>query len=95
MDEPTSSLDAMTKEQIQQLILRYQKKLGMTLLFVTHDIGEAVFLGEKIVLLEDGGTAIEVDNPYFSKEHARKQTGFYEKCIEIRTLLERNGYEMD
>ena len=46
MDEPTSSLDAMTKEQIQQLILAQQQKLKTTLLFVSHDIEEAVFLGE-------------------------------------------------
>ena len=56
MDEPTSSLDAMTKEQIQQLILTQQQKLKTTLLFVSHDIEEAVLLGEEILILHKDGT---------------------------------------
>lgn len=87
MDEPTSSLDAMTKEHIQQLILAQQQKLKTTLLFVSHDIEEAVFLGEVILILNKNGTIQEVENPYFAQKDAKEQLGFYEACIEIRKLM--------
>ena len=89
MDEPTSSLDAMTKEQIQQLILTQQQKLKTTLLFVSHDIEEAVLLGEEILILHKDGTIQEIDNPYFAQKNAKEQLGFYETCIEIRKLMNR------
>jgi len=87
MDEPTSSLDSMTKEHIQQLILAQQQKLKTTLLFVTHDIEEAVFLGEIILILNKNGTIQEVKNPYFAQKNAKDQLGFYEACIEIRKSM--------
>ena len=89
MDEPTSSLDAMTKEQIQQLILTQQQKLKTTLLFVSHDIEEAVLLGEEILILHKDGTIQEIDNPYFTQKNAKEQLGFYETCIGIRKLMNR------
>ncbi|WP_338450598.1 ABC transporter ATP-binding protein [Niallia oryzisoli] len=87
MDEPTSSLDAMTKEHIQQLILAQQQKLKTTFLFVSHDIEEAVFLGEVILILNKNGTVQEVKNLYFAQKDAKEQLGFYEACIEIRKLM--------
>jgi len=87
MDEPTSSLDAMTKEQIQQLILKYQQKLKATMLFITHDIEEAVYLGKHMLLLKPEGTFHVIENPFFSVPRAREQLGYYEQCIEIRKLL--------
>jgi ABC-type nitrate/sulfonate/bicarbonate transport system ATPase subunit len=87
MDEPTSSLDATTKEHIQQLILAQQQKLKTTLLFVSHDIEEAVFLGEIILILNKNGSIQEVKNPYFAQKNAKEQLGFYEACIEIRKLM--------
>jgi ABC-type nitrate/sulfonate/bicarbonate transport system ATPase subunit len=87
MDEPTSSLDAMTKEIIQQLILKYQQKLKATLLFITHDIEEAVLLGEKIIIINSDATLTMLDNLFFAMENAKEQLGFYEKCIEIRKLM--------
>ena len=89
MDEPTSSLDAMTKEQIQQLILTQQQKLKTTLLFVSHDIEEAVLLGEEILILHKDGTIQEIENPYFAQKNAKEQLGFYETCIGIRKLMNR------
>jgi NitT/TauT family transport system ATP-binding protein len=87
MDEPTSSLDAMTKENIQQLILKYQQRLNATLLFITHDIEEAVLLGDKILLLNADGSLEELDNPFFAINNAKDQLGFYEICIQIRKLM--------
>lgn len=87
MDEPTSALDAMTKEQIQHLILTQQQKLKTTLLFVSHDIEEAVFLGEVVLILNKNGSIQQIENPYFAQKNAKEQLGFYEACIEIRKLM--------
>ena len=88
MDEPTSALDAMTKEYIQHLILAQQQRLQTTLLFVSHDIEEAVFLGEVVLILNKNGMIQEIENPYFAQKNAKEQLGFYERCIEIRKLMD-------
>ena len=87
MDEPTSSLDAMTKEQIQQLIFKYQQKLKATMLFITHDIEEAVYLGKHILLLMPGGSYRVIENTFYSMPKAKEQLGYYEQCIKIRKML--------
>lgn len=87
MDEPTSALDAMTKEELQGLILRQQQKRGATLLFVTHDIEEAVMLGQYILLLREDGTISQLDNPCYSMNNPREELGFYDECIRVRKLL--------
>lgn len=51
MDEPFSALDAQTREQMQELLLMLRVKAGMTVLFVTHDVDEAVFLSDRVVAL--------------------------------------------
>lgn len=51
MDEPFGALDAQTRSEMQQLILRIRKKSQTTIVFVTHDVEEAVYLGDRIVLL--------------------------------------------
>lgn len=54
MDEPFAALDYFTREQMQRELLRLQKKRGISILFVTHSIDEALLLGDKIVVLEEG-----------------------------------------
>jgi ABC-type nitrate/sulfonate/bicarbonate transport system ATPase subunit len=89
MDEPTSALDAMTKEEIQEIILREQEKEKATLLFVTHDIEEAMILGKYILIMNQDGSLSKVDNPYYSISNPREQIGFYDECIKLRKLLKR------
>lgn len=87
MDEPTSALDAMTKEELQGLILSEQQRRKSTLLFVTHDIEEAMLLGQYILLLGDDKTVLKLENPYYMIDNPREQLGFYEECIKLRQLL--------
>jgi NitT/TauT family transport system ATP-binding protein len=67
MDEPFGSLDAQTRLQMQEMLLEVWNEFGMTILFVTHDIDEAVFLGSRVAMLTRRPgrlkTIIEVDLP--------------------------------
>lgn len=93
MDEPTSALDATTKEELQRLIRWEQQKRQATLLFVTHDIEEAMVLGQYILLLKEDGTISKMENPYYFTKNAREQLGFYEECIKLRRLIKMENQE--
>jgi NitT/TauT family transport system ATP-binding protein len=52
MDEPFASVDAQTRADLEDMILRIKARYGMTIVLVTHDIDESVYLGERIVVLD-------------------------------------------
>ena len=52
MDEPFGALDPITRAEIQMEFKKLQQKLGKTIVFVTHDVGEALLLGDRIGLME-------------------------------------------
>ena len=54
MDEPFSALDPLIKVQMQQEIIKLQNDLGKTIVFITHDLDEALRLGDRIAIMEDG-----------------------------------------
>jgi len=54
MDEPFGALDAITRDHLQQELLRITRRLGKTILFVTHDIFEALALGDRIAVMHEG-----------------------------------------
>ena len=54
MDEPFSALDPITRANLQEDIKKLQKQINKTIVFVTHDIEEAFFLGDKICIIQDG-----------------------------------------
>ncbi|HEY3423377.1 MAG TPA: ABC transporter ATP-binding protein [Negativicutes bacterium] len=60
MDEPFGALDAFTRRNLQKLLIDIFKEQKKTILFVTHDVDEAVFLGEKVVIIEAGRISREV-----------------------------------
>jgi osmoprotectant transport system ATP-binding protein len=63
MDEPFSAVDPVVRDQLQNELLRLQSDLGKTILFVTHDIDEAVKLGDQVAVLEVGGRLAQVAPP--------------------------------
>lgn len=54
MDEPFGSLDEITRQKMQTVLLGLWSEQGMSVLFITHDIDEAVFLSDRVVVLSDG-----------------------------------------
>lgn len=62
MDEPFSALDPLIRRELQTLIKQLHSKLGMTIIFVTHDMREAVKLADRIGIVSDGNL-IQVDTP--------------------------------
>ena len=97
MDEPLSSLDALTRERLQNLILDIGKTRRITTVLVTHSIEEAVFLGRKIIILSrrPGRILQIVDNPGATSIEYRQSDHFFKQCIHLRELLkgEVNGTE--
>jgi NitT/TauT family transport system ATP-binding protein len=61
MDEPFAAVDAQTRADLEDLIRTVWKKLGITILFVTHDIDESVYLGERVIILSSSPTVIQED----------------------------------
>jgi osmoprotectant transport system ATP-binding protein len=63
MDEPFGAVDPLVRSELQQELLRIQKDLAKTIVFVTHDIDEAFLLGDQVVLLRGGGQIAQVGTP--------------------------------
>ncbi|WP_374197343.1 betaine/proline/choline family ABC transporter ATP-binding protein [Mumia sp. zg.B53] len=63
MDEPFGAVDPIVRERLQDEFLRLQHDLGKTVLFVTHDIDEAVRLGDRVAVLAGGGDLRQYDSP--------------------------------
>jgi NitT/TauT family transport system ATP-binding protein len=59
MDEPFASVDAQTRGDLEDLILRVRDEYGITVLFVTHDIDESVYLSDRIVVLTHSPTEVK------------------------------------
>ncbi|MBQ1416948.1 MAG: ATP-binding cassette domain-containing protein, partial [Selenomonas sp.] len=59
LDEPLSALDALTRLNMQQLIEKLWKQLGLTIILVTHDVSEAVNLADRVILLDDGQITLD------------------------------------
>lgn len=63
MDEPLGALDALTRITMQGLVERVWQEQGFTALFVTHDVAEAVALADRVIVLDEGRIALDVEVP--------------------------------
>ena len=61
MDEPFAAVDAQTRADLEDLVRAVWQRLGVTLLFVTHDIDEAVYLGQRVIVLSAAPTTVAQD----------------------------------
>jgi NitT/TauT family transport system ATP-binding protein len=59
MDEPFASVDAQTRGDLEDLVLRVREEFGITILFVTHDIDESVYLSDRVVVLAHAPTEVK------------------------------------
>jgi len=86
MDEPLVSLDEFTRSNLQDTILKLWKREGVTMIMVTHDVEEAVYLGERIMLLAGEPASIRavVDNPGMGTEDFRRSEEFYKVVKTVR-----------
>lgn len=90
MDEPLAALDTLTKERTQNLILSLWQTHGFTSLLVTHDIEEAVFLGQKILVLGPRPTHVVdvIENPGMGSEDYRQSDEFFAVIRTVRESLD-------
>ena len=63
MDEPFGAVDPIVRAELQAELVRLQRELDKTVVFVTHDIDEAFLLGDQVVILEQGGRIAQVGSP--------------------------------
>ena len=63
MDEPFGAIDPITRERLQNEFLRLQQDIRKTIVFVTHDIDEAIKMGDRIAILREGGILVQYDTP--------------------------------
>ncbi len=63
MDEPFGAVDPIVRERLQDEFLRLQRRLGTTVLFVTHDIDEAIKLGDRVAVMQEGGHLAQYSPP--------------------------------
>ena len=70
MDEPFSALDPVTRSSLQDELIRMQEKLHKTIIFVTHDMDEAIKIADKIAIM-DGGKILQYDTPENILKHPK------------------------
>lgn len=90
MDEPFSSLDAPTRERLQNLTFELRREEGLTTIIVTHSIEEATILGKKILVLNQppNKNPLIVDNQKAGDPNYGRKPEFFEMCTLLRRHLE-------
>ena len=89
MDEPFGALDAITRNALQDELLRIWRETGKSILFVTHDIEEAVYLGDRVLLL--GDTPAHIINEYhidIDRGERRESEAFLREVEKVRAGLQ-------
>lgn len=93
MDEPFGALDDLTRQKLNDDLLRWQQERAVATLFVTHNLAEAVFLSRRVLVMEARpGRIIHemlIDQPYPRTSEFRSSMKFLEHCRELSDALER------
>lgn len=97
MDEPFSALDALTREELHDVVLQLWQEQGMTILLVTHNIEEAAYLGQRIFVMSPSpGTIIDtVVNISAGSQTFRGQREYYDLCHRLRTSLKKETDDIE
>ena len=92
MDEPFSALDFITQENMENTVLHLCKQHRLTLIMVTHNIEEAVFMGRRIAVFGMPGKITEVvDNHSGGETDFRDSTLFFQQCNRVRAMMGGGG----
>lgn len=93
MDEPFSALDAITREEMQDVFINLWQKQQLSTILVTHYVEEALYLGQKIIVMTTNpGTIYKIiDNPLFGDRNFRDKDEFIILSKELRTYLKKAG----
>jgi NitT/TauT family transport system ATP-binding protein len=90
MDEPFAALDALTREELQDILHTLCREHGISALFVTHDIAEAAYLADHVAVMDNGrivsGIPITLEHP--RQPALRQSMAFNETCADLRLSLE-------
>jgi NitT/TauT family transport system ATP-binding protein len=99
MDEPYGALDAQTRERLQEELIDIWKRTGTTILFITHDIDEAVYLGQRVAVMSSRpgriSAVIDVDLDREVSDDVRSTPDFAEHRHHIWTMLREASSPME
>jgi NitT/TauT family transport system ATP-binding protein len=89
MDEPFAALDAITREELQDDLLQLAALRNTTVLFVTHDIAEAVYLADRVAVMDAGQVVFsaDVDLPRPRDQTQRYSAAFNAACLDLRSAM--------
>jgi len=99
MDEPFGALDEMTRERMNDEVLRIWQQTGTTVVFVTHSIPEAVYLSTRVVVMSARPgritKVVDIDLPQPRSEASRESSRYFELITEVREALHAGGGALD
>jgi NitT/TauT family transport system ATP-binding protein len=90
MDEPFGSVDAQTREDLEDLVLGIRRERDITILVVTHDIDESVYLGDRVIVLTPGPGRVRADLPvHLPAPRDQIETKELPEFVRLRTEVSR------
>jgi len=95
MDEPFGALDAITRSTLQDELLTLWQRTGKTVLFVTHDIDEAIYLADRIIVLAGSPARVQGQFSTPPRPHLRADPRSWRLDAEIRAKLEKDRELVD